>query len=107
VSPLSSRLGLVENPACASLRTQEGILVGQIASAQAGLASVGKEQQDCEAGIGPAGPCSNLFEMKYLTRIRKGERRSHSRICSRDSVARRRPQPSANEGFRSSTSVKH
>jgi hypothetical protein len=53
---LSSRLGLVENPACASLRTQEGILVGQIASAQAGLASVGKEQQDCEAGIGPAGP---------------------------------------------------
>jgi hypothetical protein len=53
---LSARLGLFENPACASLRAQEGTFEGQIVTAQAGLSAVAKEQQDCEAGIGPAGP---------------------------------------------------
>jgi hypothetical protein len=52
LAPHLATRGLVENPACKSLRAQEGLLVGQITTAQSDLAELGKEQRDCEAGIG-------------------------------------------------------
>ncbi len=52
LAPYLATRGLVENPACPSLRAQEGLLVGQITTAQSDLATNAKEQQDCQAGTG-------------------------------------------------------
>jgi len=52
LAPHLATRGLVENPACPAFRHQEGLLQGQITDAQTEIANIGKEQRDCEAGIG-------------------------------------------------------
>jgi pimeloyl-ACP methyl ester carboxylesterase len=44
-----------ENPACVGLRAQEAALGGYMLDAQVKLVQMGKEQQQCQAGIGPDG----------------------------------------------------
>jgi lysophospholipase L1-like esterase len=55
LSPYLATRGLVENPACTSLRAQEATAMGTVRGVQDSLAEMGKEQKDCQAGKGPEG----------------------------------------------------
>lgn len=55
LAPYLATRGLIENPACAGLRAQETVAAGQVRRVQDLLTQMGKEQQACQAGIGPDG----------------------------------------------------
>jgi hypothetical protein len=55
LAPCLATRGLVENPACVGLRSQESTAAAEIRRIQAQLALMGIEQQQCQAGIGPDG----------------------------------------------------
>jgi hypothetical protein len=79
LAPYLATRGLVENPACPSLRRQENTATGTIQGVQERLGEMGKEQQDCEAGTGgepshkpkQCGALENLAEKKQLNATRQ------------------------------------
>lgn len=54
LAPCLVTRGLVENPVCSSLRSQETAATGTVREVQELLGEMGKEQRDCQAGSDPA-----------------------------------------------------
>ena len=52
LAPFLATRGLVENPACKTIRAQEATANGTIQQAQNAFAEMGNEQKDCQAGTG-------------------------------------------------------
>src|SRR5260370_1449766 len=95
LAPYLATRGLVENPACPALRTREGLLNGQILTAQSDLATHAKEQQDCQPGTGgePSHKPKQCGAAEYRQEREPDTATMHQAGAQLDVVRRQKRQP--------------